>query len=87
MPNATTVTLRLEPFGARREPNLNVMNLRASKRFALGGSRRIELDFDLFNALNTNSATTINSVSGPTFGAISVIVPPRIARFGATFAF
>jgi len=87
VPNATTVTLRLEPFGARREPNLNVMNLRASKRFALGGSRRIELDFDLFNALNTNSATTINSVSGPTFGAISVIVPPRIARFGATFAF
>ena len=87
VPNATTVTLRLEPFGTRREPNLNVLNLRASKRFTIRGSRRIELDFDLFNALNTNSPTTIDAVSGPTFGAISAIVPPRIARLGLTFAF
>ena len=86
VPNATTVTLRLEPLGARREPNVNVLNLRGSKKFSFG-TRRVELDFDLFNALNSNSATAITTTSGPSFGAITTIVPPRIARFGVTFAF
>jgi len=84
--NATTVTLRLEPFGASREPNLNVLNLRGSKKFIFG-RKSVAVDVDVFNALNTNSATSITTASGPSFGAISVIVPPRIARFGATFAF
>jgi hypothetical protein len=82
-----TVTLRLEPFGARREPNMNVVNLRASKRFNLAASRQWEITLDLYNALNTNSATTISSISGPTFGVVSNIVPPRIAAVGARFSF
>ena len=86
VPQATTVTLRLEPFGARREPNVNVLNLRGSRKFALG-RQKIEADVDVFNALNSNSATTVSTLSGPTFGAISVIVPPRIVRLGLTFAF
>jgi hypothetical protein len=86
VPNATTVTLRLEPFGASREPGLNMLNLRAAKRFTFAG-KRVDLDFDLFNALNVNSATSVVTASGPTFGDINVIVPPRVVRFGATFAF
>ena len=86
VPQASTVTLRLEPLGASREPNLNVLNLRGSKKFTFG-RRRLEIDVDVFNALNTNSATSITMASGPTFGAISVIVPPRIARFGLTLAY
>jgi hypothetical protein len=82
-----TVTLPLEQFGARRKPTLNTLNLRASKRWSFRRSQRFQVDFDLFNALNQNSATTISTVSGPTFGAISVIVPPRIARFGVTYGF
>jgi hypothetical protein len=86
IPNATTVTLRLEPLGERREPNLNVLNLRGSKKFAFG-NRKLQFDVDVFNLTNTNSATTINQASGASFGAISVIVPPRIARAGVTFTF
>ena len=83
----TTATLPLEAFGARRKPTLNTLNLRAAKRFSLPRNQRLQVDFDLFNALNQNSATTISTVSGPTFGAISVIVPPRIARVGVTYGF
>ena len=45
------------------------------------------LQFDLYNALNANSATTVSFASGPTFGAISAILPPRVARFGAMYSF
>lgn len=82
-----TVTLRLEPFGARREPNLNVLNLRASKTLALGNRVRMTLDVDVFNALNANDAAQIRYVSGPSFGAITQILPPRTGRFSATVTF
>ena len=49
--------------------------------------KKIQFDLDVFNALNTNSATTITQASGTSFGAISTIVPPRILKIGATFAF
>jgi hypothetical protein len=86
VPNATTVTLRLEPFGASREPGLNMLNIRMAKRFNFG-TKRVDFDVDLFNTLNVNSATAITMASGPTFGDISVIVPPRVVRLGVTFAF
>jgi hypothetical protein len=84
---SSTVTLRLEPFGARREPTLNVLNLRAAKSFALGSGRRLELGVDVFNALNGNAASLIVNASGPTFDTISQILPPRIARLGVKFSF
>ncbi|MBI2835974.1 MAG: hypothetical protein HYX76_16275, partial [Acidobacteria bacterium] len=82
-----TVTLRLEPFGTRREPNLNVLNLRGSKTLALNRRVRVTLDVDVFNVLNANSAAQIRYVSGPSFGAITQILPPRIGRFSATLTF
>ena len=84
--SASTVTLPLEELGASREPNLNVLNLRAGKRITFGKTR-LNLDVDLFNVLNINTPTAITMASGPTYGLYSDIVPPRILRFGATFAF
>jgi hypothetical protein len=46
--------------------------------------RWLQLDDDLFNALDQNGATTIAVASGRAF-AISVIVPPRFARSGVTY--
>jgi len=82
-----TVTLAMEPFGATRLPTLTSINYRASKRLAIGRGRTIELVADLFNALNANTVTSQSIVSGPTYGAISAIVPPRIVRLGTTFSF
>jgi hypothetical protein len=84
---SSTVTLRLEPFGAVRSPNQNVLNLRGSKRFNMNGGRRFEMMADLFNALNANAATAVTYVAGPWFGAISGILPPRVVRLGVTFSF
>jgi hypothetical protein len=86
-PSSATITVPLEAYGASRLPTLTSVNYRASKRLALGGTMRLELVVDLFNALNANTVTAQSIVSGSTFGAISAIVPPRIVRLGTTFSF
>ena len=87
LPNSATITLPLEPFGASQLPTLTSVNWRASKRLSLNAKQRLELVVDLFNALNANTVTTQSVVSGPTYGAISAIVPPRIVRLGVTYGF
>jgi len=82
-----TVTLPLEPYGQRRGPSINILNLRASKRFSLGGARRLDIDFDVFNLLNSSTPTSITWASGPTFGYASNVLPARVARLGTKFSF
>jgi hypothetical protein len=86
VPNATTVTIPLEPIGASRDPNQHVVNIRAARPFQLG-SRRLSLQAEVFNLFNVNTATTIRYVSSTTYGAISAILPPRVARIGVEFTF
>jgi len=87
VPNAGTVTLPMEPLGAQRDPAQHVVNLKAARPFQLGGPRRLSLSFDVFNIFNVNTATTIRYVSSSTYGAVSAILPPRIARIGVEFSF
>jgi hypothetical protein len=86
VPQLNTVTLRLEPFGAQKGPAINILDLRVGKRFTFG-SRSMEVNFNIFNALNSNAPTAINFASGPTFGYYTSVVPPRVARLGARFTF
>jgi hypothetical protein len=81
------VTLPLEPNGSQQLAAINIVNLRASKEFSLGGDRRLVVDFEVFNALNSNAPLAATFVSGPTFGYVTNVLPPRIARFGARFRF
>jgi len=81
------ITLRLERAGARQLDAMNILNLRASKTFSVGGARRIGLDFDLFNALNAATPLSASFASGPTFGYVTDVVAARIARVGARFLF
>jgi hypothetical protein len=87
VPNAVTVTLPLEELGAQRDPAQHVVNLKAMRPIRLGGSRRLSLSADVFNLFNVNTATTVRYVSSSTYGAISAILPPRIARIGVEFSF
>src|SRR5207253_10118370 len=41
-------TLRLEPYGSQSLSAQNILNLRGSKDLALGGGRRLDIDFDIF---------------------------------------
>jgi hypothetical protein len=82
----STVTLRLDKPGAQKSPAIHVVNLRASKYFAFGGSR-VQFDFDLFNLFNASAPITANFQSGPSFGYATAVVPPRIARIGFRYTF
>jgi hypothetical protein len=87
VPNASTVTIPLEALGAQRNPNQHVVNVRTARMFRMAGSTRLNLSFQVFNVLNANTSTEIRYVSSPTYGAISEILPPRVARFGVEFSF
>jgi hypothetical protein len=80
-------TLRLEPYGSRRLTAFNILNLRVTKDFKLGPGRKLGIDVDVFNALNSATPTGARFDSGPTFGFATGVVPPRIARFGGRFTF
>jgi hypothetical protein len=80
-------TLRLEPYGKHQLSAQNILNLRASKDLSLGGGRRLDIDFDVFNVLNAATPTAANFQSGPSFGYITGVIPARIARLGARFRF
>lgn len=83
----STVTLRLEPFGAQRGSAITLVNLRAAKDFSLPRGRRVGFDIDLYNLLNTSAPTTMTFASGPTFGYVTGVMAARIVRFGARFSF
>jgi hypothetical protein len=87
VPQLGTVTVPVEPFGTERNPTLHILNLKASRTFKLTGGTSLELALDVFNALNTSAATTVSYVTGPTFGVVSAITPPAIARVGGSFKF
>src|SRR5262249_8812059 len=80
-------TIRLEPYGSRQLAAQNILNLRGSKSFPLGGDRRFDIDFDVFNVLNAATPTAANFQSGPSFGYVTGVIPARIARLGARFRF
>src|SRR5207249_770964 len=69
------VVMLMEPLGAERYPTANLMSLRVDKQVRLARGR-LDLQFDLYNALNINAATASVTRSGSTFGKITAIVPP-----------
>ncbi len=84
--NGNTI-IRLEQYGAQTLSAYNILNFRANKDFRLAGTRRISLDFDIFNLLNSATPTGAEFASGPTFGYATGVTPPLITRIGARFNF
>ena len=80
-------TIRLEPYGAQSLSAFNVLNFRANKDFRFSGGKRIGIDFDVFNLLNSATPTGADFASGPTFGYATGVVPPLITRIGVRFTF
>ncbi len=93
IPQLSTVTIPLDNPGDVHAPSLQYTNFKVSKKFAIGGSRRLSFDLDIFNVFNINtpqgagygSGSAVSFVAGPTYGFPNAIVPPRIMR--ATFGF
>jgi hypothetical protein len=86
LPQLSTLTLRMEPLGSQRLPAVKLLNVRAAKRLRLFSAHSMTLQFDLYNALNVNDETARSVRSGPTYGRITAIIPPRVARLGVAYS-
>ncbi len=75
----------VEPIGTRRQDTVTVLDFRVEKQVPLASNARVGLFFDLFNALNSNTAVNINWRSGPAFEKATTVLGPRIAKFGVKF--
>ena len=81
-----SATIRLEPFGSRQEPHQTTFNARLGKKVTLS-RRALNFSVDVLNVTNSNAITAVTYVSGPSFGRVTDIVPPRTLRAGVTFDF
>ncbi|MGE0359806.1 MAG: TonB-dependent receptor [Vicinamibacterales bacterium] len=87
LPTLSSLTLRMEPLGSLRLPAVKLLNVRAAKRFTIRQNHTVTVEWDLFNALNSNAATNMTRRSGPNFNRINAILPPRVMRLGMVYAF
>jgi len=78
---------RVEPIGARRLDTINILNVRAEKGVRLAGGQRVAVQLNIYNALNSNTATAVTPLSGPNFNIPTAIVRPRLAEVGLTYSF
>lgn len=81
-----SATIRLEPFGSRHEPHQTTFNVRVAKKVNVS-RKTLNFSFDVLNVTNSNAITAVTYVSGPSFGRVTDILPPRALRAGVTFDF
>jgi hypothetical protein len=82
--NQPTQRVQLEPRGSRRLSSQTLLDMRLSKSFSFGGSRRIELLVDVLNVLNDTAEEGLVSENlfSPNFGLSNTFVDPRRAMVG-----
>src|SRR3989441_1069569 len=81
-----TVTLRMEEFGAQYGPVVPVTSFRLAKKFRVAQRYAVDVNFSVFNLINSSAPVAISYLSG-TFGRITDILAPRVARLGLQFSF
>ncbi|MGQ0736399.1 MAG: TonB-dependent receptor domain-containing protein [Acidobacteriota bacterium] len=74
-----------EPINSQRQSNFTLIDLRLEKVVRLGSSRRAAGFIDIYNLTNTNAEENLIWGSGSTYLQPTVIVGPRIVRFGVKF--
>ena len=89
---ATTIsktTLELEPRGTTRFDPVKLLDLGAQKSIRFKGGRSFKVMVDAFNIFNINTITSYSSGNRSlgTFTQPTVIVAPRVFRFGGRVAF
>jgi hypothetical protein len=81
------LVLRVEPIGAQRLPDINLLHMRVEKQVKLSGSRKLALRVNVFNATNINTEQSITQLSGVNFARPGNILSPRIVELGAEYSF
>jgi hypothetical protein len=80
-------TIELIPPSTLFEPRLQQVDLRFSRVFTLGGTRRIRPSLDVYNLLNASNVINMNVTYGPSWKDAVQILSGRLLRFGAQFDF
>jgi hypothetical protein len=76
-----TATVRAEPFGEQRKPNITIVDIRSEKRFAFSG-RPLTGFFDVYNIFNTNAEQDLTIASGASWMRPTLVTSPRVVRLG-----
>jgi hypothetical protein len=82
--NYGNATINSEPFDARRNDNVSIINLRVDRPFQIGAARLLPF-IDLYNVTNANPIQEITVSSGSNFLRPAIVVAPRVLRIGAKF--
>ena len=74
----------LEPRGSRRLSSQSLLDVRVSRMFSFRGVGRVELLFDVLNALNDTSEEGLqtDNVFAPNLGQPNVFLNPRRVMLG-----
>jgi carboxypeptidase family protein len=75
----------IEP-GSFALPRHNQLDVRLARAFKFA-ERSVELQVDLFNALNARTPDALTTAAGPTLGRPTQVLQPRFVAFGAQFHF
>ena len=81
-----SIVLKVEPIGSQRKPNINLLTLKFEKSFPWR-TQRVRLALSVYNALNANTATTVQQRSGGSFLRPRSIMPPRVAEVNVNYTF
>jgi hypothetical protein len=85
-PNDGARTFRVEPIGARRFPNVNIVDARLDKSFRFGKIGKLTGQFDIFNIFNSGVPTAFRQ-STVNFLEVTELLAPRVMRFGVRYDF
>jgi hypothetical protein len=82
-----TVDVELIPPNTEFEPRLQQVDLRFSKIFQLGGTRRIRAGIDIYNLFNASNVLNMNLAYGQGWQDVTQILGGRLVKLGAQFDF
>jgi hypothetical protein len=86
--NQGSVTMRMGPYGQYRGTTVPLLNINIAKAFRFHDRFNFEPHAQIFNLLNNAGQVTQNWLTGAaTFGRITTLEAPRVARLGAQLTF
>jgi hypothetical protein len=83
--NYGTQRMLAEPLGTQQQDVVAIADLRVERLIRIGASRKLSVQLDFYNLLNSNPEDFISWASGASYLRPSSVIPPRIVRFGLKF--
>ena len=82
-----SITLKVEPLGTERLPEINLTNFRVEKTLSLTARQKVTLRANLYNAFNSQVPTAVTTLTGQNYGIATALVPPRIFELSGVYRF